>query len=153
MATVNPVKKLRATASENAAQTLEIGTIVYLTDTKQVAIHDGSTSGGTVFEELSGLAQTGSNSNGTYIKFADGTMICRGEKAHYDAGTGAQTVTFPAEFDVAPHVMFMQKFSGSQYLYKAGLIPGVTATTARVYWGGNGDPNIDTVFMAIGTWS
>ena len=51
MAAVNPVKKLRATASENASATLEVGTIVYLTDTKQIAVHDGSTAGGTVFAQ------------------------------------------------------------------------------------------------------
>lgn len=48
MASVNPQKKLRGTASQNAAVALEEGTIVYLTDTKQIAVHDGSTAGGTV---------------------------------------------------------------------------------------------------------
>ncbi|WP_287373622.1 hypothetical protein [Prosthecochloris sp.] len=52
MASVNPQKKLRGTASQNAAVTLEEGTIVYLTDTKQIAVHDGSTAGGTVFDIL-----------------------------------------------------------------------------------------------------
>lgn len=51
MAAVNPVKKLRTTSSDNATKTLETGTIVYLTDTKQLAVHDGSTAGGTVFAQ------------------------------------------------------------------------------------------------------
>ena len=48
MATVNPVKKLRGTASQNAAVTLDAGTIVYVTDHKVLAVHDGSTAGGTI---------------------------------------------------------------------------------------------------------
>lgn len=65
MATVNPVKKFRGTASQNAAQTLEIGTIVYLTDTKQIAVHDGSTAGGTVFDELPSQVSSGEKTAGT----------------------------------------------------------------------------------------
>jgi len=49
MATVNSVQKLRGTAAQNAAVTLPEGVIVYLTDTKQLAVHDGSTAGGTIF--------------------------------------------------------------------------------------------------------
>jgi hypothetical protein len=49
MATVNPIQKLRGTAAQNAAVTLPAGVIVYLTDTKQLAVHDGSTAGGTIY--------------------------------------------------------------------------------------------------------
>lgn len=48
MAAVNPVQKLRVTRSANNAATLNAGTLVYLTDTKQLAVHDGSTAGGTI---------------------------------------------------------------------------------------------------------
>lgn len=49
MAAVNPRQKLRGTKSQNAAQTLSAGVLVYLTDTKEVSMHDGSTPGGTIF--------------------------------------------------------------------------------------------------------
>lgn len=108
MASVNPVKKLRGTTSQNAAVTLEEGTIVYTTDDKKLYVHDGSMAGGkgvTMDDEWI----SGSNSNGKYIKFPDGTMICREEKTHYDSSTAPQIITFPAEFDSVPHVVFMQK--------------------------------------------
>ncbi|WP_294344682.1 hypothetical protein [Prosthecochloris sp.] len=65
MASVNAQKKLRGTASQNAAVTLEAGTIVYLTDTKQIAVHDGSTAGGTVFDMLPDQVSSGEKTAGT----------------------------------------------------------------------------------------
>lgn len=65
MASVNPQKKLRGTASANAAVTLEEGTFVYLTDTKQIAVHDGSTAGGVIFGVLPDQVSTAEKTAGT----------------------------------------------------------------------------------------
>lgn len=43
------VQRRRGTAAENAAFTGAIGEIVYLTDTDQIAVHDGTTLGGWIF--------------------------------------------------------------------------------------------------------
>ncbi len=56
MASVNPRQKLRGTRSQNDAQTLASGVMVYLTDTKCIAMHDGSTAGGKIFHPTQFLA-------------------------------------------------------------------------------------------------
>lgn len=41
------------------------------------------------------LIESGSNENGHYIKFSDGTLICRATKSE---GTGNSLITFPVPF-------------------------------------------------------
>ena len=77
MATVNPVQKLYGTAAQNAAVTLPSGIIVYLTDTKEIAVHDGSTAGGTIFKATPDASQT--------------------EKGIVELATSAETVTGESE--------------------------------------------------------
>ena len=61
-----------------------------------------------------GITETGSNANGTYVKFSDGTMICHG---HIDLGllnmqspwgalfiSAGVNITFPATFISKPSV-------------------------------------------------
>ena len=107
MAKVNPVKKLRATASENAAQTLEIGTIVYLTDTKQIAIHDGSTSGGTIIVDA-GIANDkvlqakNTPNSGEYARFTSSGIEGRNEaefKADFNLEIGTDVQASGAVLD------------------------------------------------------
>jgi hypothetical protein len=57
MADVNPRKILRGTKSQNTVQTLPEGVIVYLTDTKDIAVHDGSTPGGTIYRSVQWLQE------------------------------------------------------------------------------------------------
>ncbi|NTV60636.1 MAG: hypothetical protein HGA77_04935 [Chlorobiaceae bacterium] len=64
MASVNPRQKLRGTASQNAAQTLPAGVIVYITDQRLIAVHDGITPGGTLFKPLPAQASAGEISGG-----------------------------------------------------------------------------------------
>jgi hypothetical protein len=65
----------------------------------------GNSAVGTVSESSGAptgdIIERGSNANGEYVKYADGTLICWGEiTAPADGGTGAKTGTwtFPSEF-------------------------------------------------------
>jgi hypothetical protein len=72
------------------------------------------------------IVETGSNANGTYTKFADGTMICRGTRvvgghvmttalgaALYYNPSGITATAFPATFIAAPQVVINIKPSGA----------------------------------------
>ena len=62
-------------------------------------------------EAGAGIVESGSNSNGSYIKFDDGTMECRfasvGKLAH------ASTVTFPVPFISAPDALALAGTDGN----------------------------------------
>lgn len=44
------------------------------------------------------VVESGSNENGSYIKFSDGTLICRKNGITAEAGTTSITVTLPSAF-------------------------------------------------------
>lgn len=44
------------------------------------------------------VIERGSNANGAYVKFADGTMICTGTYAWVNSGDAGVDITYPAEF-------------------------------------------------------
>ena len=55
-----------------------------------------------------GIVESGSNSNGHYIKYADGTMVCHRNDLilPYHSTTGLRAVaTFPAQFNAKPTVI------------------------------------------------
>jgi hypothetical protein len=57
--------------------------------------------------EVDGLISSGSNSNGSYVKYPDGTMICWNSISAV-AGTGIQNTgvkTYPITFTAAPFTM------------------------------------------------
>jgi hypothetical protein len=61
--------------------------------------------GGAVTANGSEIASSGSNTNGSWVKYYDGTMICYGSKSA-TAGTGVQNtgvLTYPITFTVAPY--------------------------------------------------
>ena len=84
MADVAPVQKLRGTAAQNAAVTLAEGVIVYLTDTYQIAVHDGSTAGGHIFGVIPDLLDEDDMSSDSATQAATQRSI----KAYYDSAPG-----------------------------------------------------------------
>lgn len=76
MANVNPVQKLRLTSAQNAALTLPEGVLVYVTDTKQLCVHDGITPGG------------------VNIGLTSGAQNIAGEKTFTDLLTAEEGATF-----------------------------------------------------------
>lgn len=107
------------------------------------------------------VIETGTNANGTYIKFADGTMICRHTSAQLTTSIAVAspmymspliTLTFPAAFVAVPSFAVGTVNSGGYFSLAAG--DGVTNTTN---WSGRVISIISTAtaslsYIAIGRW-
>ena len=87
------------------------------------------------------LIESGSNSNGTYTKFFDGTMICRCKVTKtvtmntaygnvYGANFGG--VTFPATFTDIPVVSWGSRNVGNSRGYWVGTYNGITISTTGI---------------------
>lgn len=107
-----------------------------------------------------GIVESGSNSNGSYIKFSDRTMICWGNSAASVTTTNANgnvfyksaTVTFPAEF-VGADPTVISRVTQNDSLTWPGMRSGVTLTTAVLYI--IGSQNVCSGYLgyvAIGEW-
>lgn len=93
---------------------------------------------------LKHITESGSNSNGRYIKFDDGTMICThsieiGSRIAYGLGTSndpyrtdTATWTFPAAFDTTPIISGTGMVASSSAIARANTFgfSGISTTTA-----------------------
>lgn len=103
------------------------------------------------------IIETGSNANGEYTKYADGTLICTGSSgtvtaASYYIGSSLYwTWTFPATFTSTPIVISTsQRASDSIESYTR---IGVTSTTqADVSQSNSSGSTIKFIMIAIGRW-
>lgn len=101
------------------------------------------------------VIETGSNDNGVYTKFADGTMISSGVVTCTSA---TQQITFPATFNSIPAVILSPRGNAGFWSFM-GLQPGTPLTTrftAYAYTdfaGGQGDLTGKTInWYANGRW-
>ena len=103
----------------------------------------------------------GSNANGSYLKYADGTMVCWHETAAFAAtttaaGSGFQsssgtTWTFPAAFSAAPVVTASGEFSSVSRSWIT--LSSVSATVATMFSHGFVSGGIASAHViAIGRW-
>lgn len=136
------------TTAENAASHLLLGTV--------------SQSGGV---PTGAIIERGSNANGEYVKFADGTMICANSFSFTNSGGGSiggslfrtghgAILSFPAVFSSVPKFSFALEnngtvfthwfgdFNASSSYYRAELI-GTSGTTP---------PDLIIHMVAIGIW-
>ena len=72
------------------------------------------------------IVESGSNDNGSWIKFSDGTMICRGVVTTGDVSFTAwgslyqyevPSVSFPLSFIDVPHIDFTSNNPSNEYNY------------------------------------
>ncbi|MEY8282049.1 hypothetical protein AAK917_12435 [Oscillospiraceae bacterium 52-8] len=102
--------------------------------------------------------QSGSNSNGSYIKWPDGTMIAYGVvtsqsiPANSTTGITGQSVLFPASFVGSPSVTLTALADTTSHF--SAKLGGVTAT---LWWGSitNGSDyarDVPVHWQAIGRW-
>jgi hypothetical protein len=116
-------------------------------------------------EKVAEIVESGSNDNGSYIKFADGTMICileievsdqainlqYGDTALY---TGRRTWTFPAAFTQKPSVTCSQFHWGTSGSW-GGVSGKSLVNTSLVgydfYQRATGT-NVEISAIAIGRW-
>lgn len=77
----------------------------------------GLLSGGKIIEE------SGSNANGNYVKFADGTLICYGayNTTTNSAGISDATITYPSVFSGYPSLNVTKSEVGSAQTWKGAL--------------------------------
>lgn len=95
----------------------------------------------------------GSNANGTWVKFADGTQICYGVQSFPGNGWSRKTWTYPLEFYSTPVVTASGQGSNGGF----ASAPLVEPWTREVYFTKvNGSPENDSwanfACIAIGRW-
>lgn len=110
----------------------------------------------------SAVIERGSNANGEYVKFADGTMICKTGWYYLGNELGVlKTVTFPAAFSQKPKVipvidMYNENINttlASCFIYcaKRNTVT-TTSCTISVVSVGVSLSNGDTQMLVVGRW-
>ena len=101
--------------------------------------------------------ENGNNTNGKYIKFNDGTLICYTRletTASGDTGGIFDSWTFPVEFNDIPNVQATNLYYATPNIYNSVGI--TTKTTTDIYWryagSGTVTGTVSVNVMAIGRW-
>ena len=129
--------------------------------TGQVLIKNSSTDNDT---KWGNIVESGSNENGTYVKFTDGTMICRATKRITGVTTAVPSggnipvsanqsgLTFPATFIEKPEISMSAGRHSAWIGY--GWTPSTTATADFVVYTDVpvSDFYIDIQYVAVGKW-
>lgn len=113
-------------------------------------------------EAINGVVESGSNANGSYIKFTDGTMICTGT-GQCPANVGYAEITFANNFIDNNYIMIANHkyqsgsdYGGSRQLRNITNPQTNTANTAYIYsyqYDGSIANYIRNVqYVAIGRW-
>ena len=100
------------------------------------------------------LIDSGSNANGSYIKFPDGTMICNGTKYFANTSDAWQVQTFPVSFILEPNVIAtLNTGIGQSSTVASAKVSKISTTNFEVCLvssSGYGTGNAE--WMAIGKW-
>ena len=105
-----------------------------------------------------GIIERGSNANGEYTKFADGTLICTAKKgvAYETANfTNSTLWVFPSQFSTAPKLTIQGGLAGSGTIVCVETSNSTTACTFRGYSIHNPLDNDSAGYVsliAVGTW-
>lgn len=104
------------------------------------------------------VIERGSNANGGYVRFADGTQICTGRrviKAASDATVGVKSAswTYPASFQASPEVRpTILTDRPDQRGNASTSTPGTTAATIFYHEGSGIAADVSASLTAIGRW-
>lgn len=142
-----------------AKQTASIqGEVIQENDT---ATTENVYSASAVDNKLAQIIQSGSNTNGSYIKYSDGTMICYGSTSLNEVSvsdyysfckrTNSLTITFPMEFDEVPNVTITNQGFGI-FSY---TINNITANNFSYYaftYPSGSNISGSLQYVAIGKW-
>lgn len=121
----------------------------------------------TNLNSLNNIVASGSDTNGYYIKYDDGTMICVGRKetgtiTWTQDGTGFiagafNFSNFPETFYSAPYVVKSVEYATPNNRYISLNGQGAPTTTnagsfnVQTYWAAT-NANVRAVYIAIGRW-
>lgn len=101
----------------------------------------GAMAGGSIIER-------GSNANGEYVKFADGTLICTARRTGW--GTGITATPYPAEFTAVPtgghHITPITAYDANPTAFWCQVVEGWMLYSAIA------DASNIVSFSAIGRW-
>lgn len=109
------------------------------------------------------IIESGSNSNGHYIKYADGTMICRKSSAAAASltttngvgagfqGVGLTSISFPTTFAAIPTVNLTAEFVANSRAWISLSSRSTTGFTCIAH-SFNSDAEIQVEYEAIGRW-
>lgn len=119
---------------------------------------------------ISEIIESGTNTNGSYIKYSDGTMICRGTKAilldinnawgeTLYTGSYTDEITFPHAFISAPDLTYNCNPSTATGFFYGSIVDGGLLITTTGFSGvtlirPNSRTNVNAKvnFIAIGKW-
>lgn len=104
------------------------------------------------------VIERGSNANGDYVRFADGTQICTGIQVLVSISTAVgslfrsaeQTWTFPAAFSAVPQMTGGRQNNSALYWTSGGA--STTTTGSGCAWSYASQTNRGVTFTAIGRW-
>ena len=114
------------------------------------------------FGECYNIIESGSNSNGNYIKFSDGTMICYGRQAMTFSSTisygniyrgDAQTINLPATFIDTNYQRFISPLAPIHDSYSVDN--DITTSTFKFFpvsYTSQGEDTRYISYFAIGKW-
>ena len=124
-------------------------------------IYDNSTTLQTITTTVQNIIASGSNANGNYVKYSDGTMICYGSTSLNEVSvsdyysfckrTNSLTITFPMEFDEVPNVTITNQGFGI-FSY---TINNITANNFSYYaftYPSASNASGSLQYVAIGKW-
>lgn len=100
------------------------------------------------------VIENGSNANGSYTRFADGTMICRTAATFASSVSGAETWTYPSAFVSAPAVVATARNDSDTVLAEKLQTKSETAATVSVFSTATGlRVNVFVDMIAFGRWA
>lgn len=134
-----------------------------LSTTQDGAIGGDLQVGGSITMNGAKIVESGSNANGNWIKWADGTMICYLAQSRTDVAItsaygslflGAVPWTFPQVFTATPVVTCSEFIWGTGASWGAAVSPSTSAVTLRVYDVSIRPAGTSTYVqaMAVGRW-
>ncbi len=119
----------------------------------------GTVSAATAGTDYLSVTATATTSTGTYLKFADGTMICYGNGISITAGTsGKVTVSYPTAFTAAPAVImsFVAVSAANEFTNMMSVSESQFVAYIRMEssgsWIGAENITFPIYYIAIGRW-
>lgn len=99
------------------------------------------------------VVESGSNANGSWIRYADGTQLAFNQRSTGSWGAGAsvtQVHTFPVAFDFAPWAV-VSLLSGNPHNFNSTVVV-TTSTTISIASGGATASSGAVNYLATGRW-
>lgn len=111
------------------------------------------------WSEVAPIIESGSNANGNYIKYYDGTMICYNTYSDtinitsqyegvYYANTG--DITFPVEFYAKPLIYTQTNLAGGGFTYYGFNKTNFSGFVWKIQ--SKSSANVEMYWLAIGRW-